>query len=69
MTEADFRNALRGVLHRFDDAVEAAIRRALAEPLVRGRRSVARRVTAQPVGGAGIWPFSSSGRFAYSPSR
>jgi len=32
MTEADFRNAIRGVLHQFDDAVEAAIRRELAEP-------------------------------------
>jgi hypothetical protein len=36
MTEADFRNALRAVLHRFDEAVEAAIRRELAEPFSLG---------------------------------
>jgi hypothetical protein len=36
MTEADFRNALRGVLHQFDDAVETAIRRELAEPFSLG---------------------------------
>src|SRR5262249_58150496 len=38
MTEADFRNAIRGVLRQHDQIVEAAIRRELARPITLGHR-------------------------------